>query len=176
MKKELFTEIYIRYSKLVKKAVVDRTQDYELAEDIVQKVFLKCYQTIDTLEEERVKGWLLWVTRTEIIDYWRSMEKKRQDQSLDMLIETEENYSEGISKMDIADSVMKKDFVDTVLENLKEYNPSWYQLFEMVVIDGRSQEEAAERLGISIESLRSQLYRARQYLKRSFKDYKDYLD
>ena len=97
MKKELFTEIYIRYSKLVKKAVVDRTQDYELAEDIVQKVFLKCYQTIDTLEEERVKGWLLWVTRTELIDYWRSMEKKRQDQSLDMLIETEENYSEGIS-------------------------------------------------------------------------------
>ena len=78
--------------------------------------------------------------------------------------------------MDIADSVMKKDFVDTVLENLKEYNPSWYKLFEMVVIDGRSQEEAAERLGISIESLRSQLYRARQYLRRNFKDYKDYLD
>lgn len=176
MKKELFTEVYCRYSKLVKKAVVDRTQDHDLAEDIVQKVFLKCYQRIDTLEEERLKGWLLWVTRNEVIDYWRSMEKKRQNQSLDMLIETEEKFSEGMGRMDITDSVMKKNFVDTVLENLKEYNPSWYQLLEMVVIDEISQEEAAERLGISIESLRSQLYRARQYLRRSFKDYRDYLD
>ncbi|MGN0354992.1 MAG: RNA polymerase sigma factor [Muricoprocola sp.] len=176
MKKELFTEVYCRYSKLVKKAVVDQTCDQELAEDIVQRVFLKCYQRIDTLEEERLKGWLLWVTKTEIIDYWRRMDKKRQDQSLDMMIQTGENFSEGMSRMDFADRLMKRDFVDTVLENLKEYNAPWYQLVNLVIIDGVKQEDAAERLGISIESLRSQLYRARQYLKRNFKDYKDYLD
>ena len=53
-------------------------------------------------------------------------------------------------------------FYTEVLTALRKKNESWYQIVWAVCVEELSQEEAAERLGISPEILRAKLYRARK--------------
>jgi RNA polymerase sigma-70 factor (ECF subfamily) len=55
---------------------------------------------------------------------------------------------------------------ETLLKYLQRLPPGYRTVFNLYAIDGFSHEEIAEQLGISIGTSKSQLFKAREFLKR----------
>ena len=65
-----FNEIYKKYKNLVLKvAYTNSGNNYDAADDISQEIFLKLYENFDSLNSERVGGWLSKTARNSAINF-----------------------------------------------------------------------------------------------------------
>ena len=59
---------------------------------------------------------------------------------------------------------------DSIFECLYKDHRIWYDAVTQVYCFGKSQQEAAEQLGIAVEVLNSRLYRARQWIRKNYEN------
>ena len=77
-------------------------------------------------------------------------------------------------ELDIAKEVSRKDFLRQIMYQLEERNKDWYDAVMEVCVLNQPEKDAAKRMGISIELLRTRIYRGRQFLKKIFgEDYEN---
>jgi RNA polymerase sigma-70 factor (ECF subfamily) len=68
-----FSELYNLYFDKIYRFIYYRVNHKELAEDLAEDVFVKVYQKIGSVNEDKVfEGWLYQVARNTVIDYYRS--------------------------------------------------------------------------------------------------------
>lgn len=169
MRDEEFHEVYQQNHKLIYQAVLIRTHNRELADDICQQTFLKYFEYSDTIEKGAERGWLLAVAKNLLIDDFR----KKKHQSLDEQQISEESL-EPCYEVDMEKEVSRKDFLKQIMNQLEERNREWYEAVLEVCILNHPEKEVALQKGISIELLRTRIYRGRQFLKKIFgEEYKD---
>ena len=61
-----------------------------------------------------------------------------------------------------------------IFERLYKEHRIWYDAVMQVYCFGKSQQEAADQLGIAVEVLNSRLYRARQWIRKNYeKEYEE---
>ena len=69
---------------------------------------------------------------------------------------------------------MGKDFLRQIMYQLEERNKDWYDAVMEVCVLNQPEKDVAKRMGISIELLRTRIYRGRQFLKKIFgEDYEN---
>lgn len=72
-KTEILNELMTAYGKDVWNYAYSMTRKWEVADDIVQEVFIKVYKNLFTFRSEAsIKTWLLTITRNTVLDYKRS--------------------------------------------------------------------------------------------------------
>lgn len=59
MKSEKFEFAYMEYHHMVIHLAYDILQDYDLAQYVCQEVFIELSGKIESMDQERIKGWLL---------------------------------------------------------------------------------------------------------------------
>lgn len=126
-----------------------------LAKDLVQETFLRAWRSLDKLKEIRsAKSWMITILRRE---YARTFERKVPDfVDVDMVVVAEENKLEPESSTErnlLRRGIMKLD--------RKYREPLLLQ-----VVFGYSCDEIAGQLGISKGAVMTQLFRAREQLKK----------
>lgn len=138
-----------------------RVSDDATAEDLVQDVFLKIHQHVETLKDvKKLESWIYQVARNVIIDYYRST---RPTTSLDVrdVMQLPENLPDDdvISELfpSVRAMVMSLPAQDRQALILTEYQ-------------GLTQKELAERLGLSLSGAKSRVQRARAKLKQQLLD------
>lgn len=171
MKDEAFRVVYQTYSKLIYQSIWARTQNRELADDICQQTFLKYFQYMDTVTKGFEKGWLLAVSRNLLIDYYR---KKKSLPAEDILIS--DLCEETVYNVDLTQELIRKNFLSQILYELEKKNKDWYDVLFEVCILNIPPQEVAEKHQISMDLLRTRLYRGRQYLKTLFGEEYDKLE
>jgi RNA polymerase sigma-70 factor (family 1) len=129
------------------------TNDYDLAEDIVQNVFMSIWKNRFKLKEEFViKSYLYKSVYNEFIDQYRKNKKvlvldKKYIDALTYIVEEEdENSLERLMK------IVKKE-----IENLP---PKCKQTFLLSKEEGLSNIEIAEHLNVSIKSVEAHITKA----------------
>ena len=169
MTAESFHEVFQDNYRLIFHAVLLRTNDHELAEDICQQTFLKYLEYRETVIEGAERGWLLQVAKHLVSDYFR----KNKSQLVDPA-QIEENETVYCYEVDVAKEISRKEFLRQVLMELKEKNRDWYDaVYEVCMLNIPPAKVAAEK-GISIDLLRARLCRGRQFLKQRFgEEYKE---
>ena len=133
-----------------------RVSDEATAEDILQDVFLRIHQHMDTLKDVRkLEGWIYQITHNAIIDAYRS---RRQETTL-----------EAAEALDLPEELPDDDVVSELLpsvramvRNLPEADR---QALVLTEYQGLTQKELAERLGLSFSGAKSRVQRAREKLK-----------
>lgn len=171
MDHETFTEIYERYAALIMKSVVTQTNDKELAEDICQQTFLLMYRSVETIDMDYAKSWLLRTARHLLIDHWRKASTRNEY----LEEQTGEEVFEAIADpVDVAKQSMDKLFTSKLLEELREENELWYEAVDHICIRLESYETAAKLLGTTPAALRKRMSRARAFVKNKYG--KDYLE
>ena len=125
------------------------------ADDILQNVYLKIHDNIQSLKDEsKIQSWIYQITRNLITDYYRSEKRMPKPEEL----KTEALISSSDTKfMDKA--------VRDMLEMMEEMPPEYCEALRMTELEGISQKEYAERKGLSYSGAKSRVQRARILLK-----------
>ena len=159
-----FDVLVQKYQKSVHAFVWRKIGDYHIAEEITQDIFLRVYQKLDTLNnQESFAGWL-YVIAARYCFAW--FEKKRIPmKSLDAMPAEEledlayTEYHSHQQKESVSER--QREVVNNLLQKLPVSERAAVTLH---YFDNKSCEDIGEHLGVSTNTVKSRLHRARKRL------------
>ena len=158
-----FNEIWLKFSHPVKDFIRNQTHNSDVTDDILQEVFIKIHQNLHLLrDEERVAGWVFQIARNTVLNYFRSQKRQLENQESHQQSAEEESYfkENNLNEM-----------VGIWLEEFKkDLDPKYQEALQLVDIEGLTQVELANRLGISVSGAKSRVQRGREQLKQKLVD------
>jgi RNA polymerase sigma-70 factor, ECF subfamily len=134
--------------------IYSKVPDKDVTEDILQEVFIKIHLKIDTLRDEsKLKPWLYQITRNMIMDYYR----RNKSVNFSMLTPDEQEEETDNKAMDEA--------MQDMIGMMKDLPQEYCEALCLTELDGLSQKEYAERIGVPYSSAKSRVQRSRKLLK-----------
>ncbi|KGE14263.1 RNA polymerase sigma factor [Sphingobacterium deserti] len=148
-------ELYQLFSKKMFAVCLRYASDEQLAKDILQIGFIKVFQKAEYFESKgSLEGWIRKIMVNTAIEHYRR-------NNIAMVESVDERHEEIAGSVESADAVHYKDLLALI-----QLLPAGYRtIFNLYAIDGYSHREIAEKLSISEGNSKSQLSRARQWLK-----------
>ena len=167
-----FKAIARRYKNAVALIVFKLVRDRSLVEDLTQEVFIKAFQHLNDFDyEHQFASWLFKIANNHCIDYIRK--KKLRLYSIDDQVKTED----GEIGYEIPDSTYEPDLnmlreqkarlIHQAIDSL----PKKYR--EVIVLrhqDELSYDEIADKTGLPVNTIKVQLFRAREMMYKFLKD------
>jgi RNA polymerase sigma-70 factor (ECF subfamily) len=133
-----------------------RVPDEETAEDLLQDVFLKIHQQIESLKEaKKLESWIYQITRHAIIDYYRSKRSTVRLEEPEVLQ----------LPMELPDDDIVSELFPSVRVMVNSLPEQDRQALVLTEYQGLTQKEFGERLGLSFSGAKSRVQRARERLK-----------
>ncbi len=163
---QAFTALVEKYQKQIHALVWQKIGDFHIAQEITQDAFFTAFKKLSTLtNHSRFAGWLYVITNRKCIEWHRK--KSSQPQSLEATdtVELEEvYYSEFMTQQrEEAANQKRRAIVQKLLSKLQESERTVVNLY---YIAGMTCEDIGKFLGVSPNTVRSRLHRARERLKK----------
>ncbi len=161
--------LYRQYNVPMFRILLRYARDRAEAEDMMQDAFVRVYRDMSQFRGEgALGGWIRRIMINTALSHLRKQKDFLRDTGdfspFENLFRTDEDTASNID----AESLMKL---------LHKLPPGYRAVFNLYAIEGFSHEEIAEQLGVSIGTSKSQLYKAREYLKKILdKSYFDVID
>lgn len=157
-----FEDIFRRYYPHLLAFVERQVGDRDLAKDFVQDVFFKLYESeLCFPSEPSLKSWLYKASRNAALDYLRHL-KVRDDNQLLM--------AEAMMYSGEIDESISEELAQRVNEAINSLPPQCSQIIRMNIIDGKKYSEISAELGISINTIKTQIFRGYKKLRESLSD------
>ena len=156
--------IWSEYSKQLKGYILKRVPNSSMADDILQEVFIKIHENIDSLKDQtKINSWIYQITKNSITDYYRK--QKQQPSDIQLLSDKEIGI---LDDTDISKDVEPEEQIASGLLVMINSLPKDYaQALNLVEVQGLSQVQLAKELNISVSGAKSRVQRGRQMLKDS---------
>jgi RNA polymerase sigma-70 factor (ECF subfamily) len=157
-----FSYLYDNYAPALYSTIFSVLQDKELANDVLQEVFIKVWKQIDQYNPEkgRLFTWLVNVSRNASIDTLRS--RSYQDQRQNRELTSNVYTAAGSTNIETDKIGLRK-----IVNNLKE---EYKVLVELAYFQGYTQDEISKFLNIPLGTvktrLRSALIQLKDFLKK----------
>jgi len=130
------------------------------AEDVVQEVLLKLWQIRDQLDQYRsVEALAVTMTKNLTLDKIKLRKPKESEQELVRL-------ESGTQRPDVL--AEQKDMVDCIRKLIEQLPPLQQTIIKMKDIEGYELAEIADITGTQVESVRSNLSRARKRVREQY--------
>ncbi|RYV03241.1 hypothetical protein SOPP22_05720 [Shewanella sp. OPT22] len=148
----MIEKVWKEFSQQLLAFIVNKVSDKSIAEDVLQDVFIKVYQNIETLEDkDKVRPWLYSITRNAIYDLYRKKSLDYSDVELDELPLVSLHKNENLDRC-----------LDILIKNL---SADYSTVLDASELQGRKQKEIAEEQGLSLPAVKSRIKRGRAQLK-----------
>ena len=162
-----FDAVVEKYGDFVYNVAFRMMGKVEDAEDVAQDAFISAYRAFDRFRgESRVTTWLYRITVNA------ALMKLRKEKRARTLTQT------GVEDVDIADwgdtpetSAVSSELGERLQEGIAQLQPDLRAAVVLRDVEGLSNAEASEAIGITISSLKSRLHRGRILLRRYLSDY-----
>ena len=161
-----FERLVRKYQKQVHTLAWRKIGDFHIAEDITQETFLQVYQKLETLEDPtRFPRWLYVIADRLCIAWLRRNQRHTEPLEDTDISEVEtEAYSRYIATEHAKTfAEARRDLVEELLAKLKEGNRT---VITLHYLEGMTYAEMSDFLGVSKNTIKSRLRRARQQLKK----------
>ncbi len=151
--KELY-QSYIGYVYSITRRYISNQSDHP---DVIQEIFARVFLSVATFDSAKgdFKSWLRRLTINQCMQHYRQGKSPRVHVSLEVVSNQSTYAEERFARL-------SKEEITAYLQKMPE---GYRQIFMLVIMDGYSHKEAAELLAISAETSRSQLSRAKKWLK-----------
>jgi RNA polymerase sigma-70 factor, ECF subfamily len=163
---EAFTTLVRQNSPMIYKISRRVLKNHEDAEDTLQNVLIKAYQRLDTFDgHSRFSTWLFRVAFNEALMTIRRNRSRRQDCLVDLSVV--DSGGRGVSDIQDRSESSERNYVnrDLAAKAMLRLNPLLRAAFLLHKREGWTHKEMAEELGISAETAKSRVYRARRQLR-----------
>jgi RNA polymerase sigma-70 factor (ECF subfamily) len=152
-----FDELWNEFNQKLLSYIESKVNNTHDAEDILQDVFVKIYNSIDQLETQAaIKSWIYRIMKNTIIDFY----KKKKDISVspDTLYSIEVDYDDGDN--------MNDDISKCIGEIIFTLPDKYQTVYDMYEKNNFKHREIAEALDISVSASKVRLKRAKDMCKR----------
>jgi len=154
-----FTLIYNRYKARVYNYVFRMTGDNDLTEDIVQNVFMKLFENIESIKNKNSVAF--WIFKTARNDLYKHFRKERVIRENSKIIE-ESILRNNLS--DVSEIYELKEINNLVMRLLDEYPKEQKETYLLRESGGLSYNEIASVTEVEEKTVKSRLYDVRQKL------------
>ena len=152
-----FEEVFRKYYPSLLAFVTRHVGDREMAKDFVQDVFFKLYESKVVFPSEgSLKSWLFMTSRNAALDYLRHLKVMDQHQIL---------MAESMIYAHEIDETLDDILVRKIQEAVNSLPSQCRQIVRMNIIDGRKYTEISEELGISVNTVKTQISRGYKRLR-----------
>ncbi|RDY71158.1 RNA polymerase subunit sigma [Halobacillus trueperi] len=162
--KEMLAGLMESYGDMVVRIAFTYVREKQLAEDLAQEVFIRCYQHLHTFEHRSsYKTWVYRITVNHCKDHVRSW-------SFRNLIPFEPMKMEkGEEANSIIEQVLKEEENEVLFQKVLKLTVKLREVIIFYYYEELSVEEIAELLEINVNTVKTRLHRARNSLKRMLK-------
>ncbi len=152
-----------RYQKLVYNVIYQMLRNHDTASDLTQDTFLKAYKALPSFDTKKsFKPWLLKIATNLSLN---SIRDNKHQQSLDELLEVNPQ-AEPIAVEDVEQEVEWRVSQHMLFEALGELPLKQREAFVLRYQHDLPYEEIAEISELSVSSVKSLLFRARENLRK----------
>lgn len=145
----VFSYLYDNYSGALHSIILNIVNEEELANDVLQEVFIKIWRQIESYDSSkgRLFTWMLNIARNASIDTVRSKSYQNSRQNREL---TEDVYTAGGTSEMRTDQIGLKKLVYSLKEEYKV-------LVELSYFQGYTQDEIAKMLNIPLGTVKTRL-------------------
>ncbi|MEW6754500.1 MAG: sigma-70 family RNA polymerase sigma factor [Candidatus Latescibacterota bacterium] len=163
--RQAFADLVERYTALVHGIALEKVRRPELAEDLVQEVFVRAYQDLPRLREPGAFGpWLGRVTGNLALDWLR-----RRQVHLQAVAASVPGF--GLPEPLQPDEILEQgEVARAVWEALDGLDPALRRVAVLFHLEGCTLRQIARFLGVPRRTVRWRLYRARRALHRELEE------
>jgi RNA polymerase sigma-70 factor (ECF subfamily) len=163
-----FVELSKRHSNKILHRAYRIVKNWQDAEDVLQESLMRAFLHLKNFEER--SSFSSWLTRIAINFALMSLRKKRGHSEISMeVIHDDQGIPYSWEPKDPAESpeghYSRREREDLLERAIRSLPPTLRQVVQMKLIDGRSGEEVAQTLGISVPAAKSRLARAKTALR-----------
>jgi RNA polymerase sigma-70 factor, ECF subfamily len=146
--------VYEAFHADLRRFVLARVADPGTADDVLQEVYLRIHTHIDSVRDcARLQAWVYQIARNAIIDYYRS---RRPAAELPASLPLTEDPCENDVECELTESLASM---------VNDLPVKYRQALSLTLYEELTQQEVADRLGISLSGAKSRVQRAREKLK-----------
>ncbi|HEU0063982.1 MAG TPA: RNA polymerase sigma factor [Flavisolibacter sp.] len=167
-------QLYEHYYGYCLKIVFRYIYRYDKAVDVVNDGFVKVLHSFDKFHysdaenlERILMGWMRRIMINTAIDALRKDNLMPEIGHIDDVVWMQEDKSQSADQ-----AILYKELIAEV----KRLPPSYRVVFNMYVVDGFTHQEIANHLGISVGTSKSNLFKARDLLKKFIKGNEEQLN
>lgn len=160
--KQAFDQLYLKYSHPLYLNLLKLTKSEEVAEELLQDIFLKIWNKRDTLDiHTGFGGYLFKISQNLVYDFFR---KAKQDKALRHRITAaaSENYTH------IEETLLSRENRTLLQRAISTLPPVRQQIFRLCKLEGKTYEEVASLLGISVSTVNDHIVKATRHIRRFF--------
>ena len=151
---QAFEYLFTRYRDALMRLFEQRLEEKTMASDLLQETFIKVYLHINDYSKNYTFGqWVYSIARNTLVDHLR---RKSGDVSLD-----ERFRAPLATSPSPEESVIINQTRAHFYNALEELTPEYRQVIEMRFLEEYSYEEIAEKLGRPLNTIKTQIRRAR---------------
>lgn len=160
--RDFMEQLYREHYRLMFATAWKYSDNKDIVEDIVSDgcvSLMKNLHTLRTLDSHKLKAYIVTTIRNTSFDYF---DKQKNNRVIPIDNEGIENLT---NKQDLEKKVFLQEELASVCEAIDMLSQKEQQVMRMKFFMDLSDEEIAERVGISVNSIRSYISRARKRLK-----------
>ena len=155
-----FKDLFDQYYTPLKNFIYYKCGDTDLAEDLVQDVFLKLWEKRETIKEETVKSYLYTIANNLFLN------KVRHEKVVLNFVEKQTDQKNAESPHDTMEG---KEFKQELEQTISEMPEKQREVFLMNRIDELTYKEIAERLELSVKAVEKRMHGALNFLRSKVK-------
>lgn len=156
----LLEQIMKEYGDELVRLAYSYVKDVDIAKDITQNAFVKCYQKLDSFRgDSKMKTWLYRITINECKDHLKSWNHKK----VRVMDYIQENTKSALPS---AESSVFNEAKNQEIKNIVLSLPNKYrEVLYLYYYDSLNIEEVAEVTDLGVNTVKTRLRRAKQRLK-----------
>lgn len=176
---DAFNEIVNRYGWKIHRLAFRITHDMATADDIMQEVFMVLFQKLDTLREDaKFSTWLYKIATNMSFMFLRKQNRQRYETSLESYISYDKNgYFEGVELEDRSylpeNMLIRKETKEQIEKALTEMSEMYRIVFHLSELEGLTNADIAEVLGLTLPAVKSRLRRAKLFMRDRIRNNED---
>ncbi|MEB0261815.1 sigma-70 family RNA polymerase sigma factor [Mucilaginibacter sp. 10I4] len=159
---QAFTILYDQYSKQLYRNILRLVKDEDIAQELLQDLFLKIWESRENINPEKsFKSFLYKVAENLVYGYFRKIAKENR-----LIAKLVISYVDFDTNAE--EAMISKENHDLLKKAIANLSPQRKQIYTLCKLEGKSYEEVSNELGISTSTIRNQIVKANKAFKQYF--------
>ncbi|MDQ0903022.1 sigma-70 family RNA polymerase sigma factor [Paenibacillus sp. V4I7] len=148
-------------------AIVRHAKD---AEDLSQDVWTRIYFSLPQYQMKGLKTWMTRIAVNRAIDFKRSASRRKEEMTAEMGEPIQSSGTHRYFEHGVEHEVMLNETTELVRKKLHQIPANYHEVLTAYYIHHQSYQDIANAHGVTVKTVESKLYRAKQWLRNNWKE------